>query len=524
VPPPVPDDHALAIAAFRHRCLVAALEAEEEAILPILTAEARQARTDPAGRARMVSVRTLARWLAAYRRGGLLALCPQRRTDHGALRAIPPEVFARAQALRRQKPARPTKTIIDILVRQQHVAPHAIARSTLDRHLARQGLSRHMLRSLGQQTFRRIATTTPFELVVADFHHGPYVRTPDGTLRRALLGAHIDHFSRYLPEGRYFLHEDYAALRFGFRRLLTAFGLPVTYYVDRGSAFQATRFHAACDTLGIRLVHSAPYQSECPRWTPENRPVMDGSKPASGAGRPKRCESSTASAGHSARGLGRAVRSRVASVALEARAPAARAAGEHMRVMQEAIEKGRDRRGVAEELPPVLDGTVGRDQRRGAFVAAHHNLEEILGRRLGELAHAQVVDDEQRDAGQMGEVRFARAVELGLGEFLEEDVRLAVADAMALLDDGDADRLGKVALAGAGAAEEEAVLPLGDEAAGGELEDERTVHLLVEVEVEGVERLVGIAEAGLLEPAVEQPVLAREQLVLDEGRQKVKGH
>lgn len=119
------------------------------------------------------------------------------------------------------------------------------------------------MRSLGQQTFRRIETSAPFELVVADFHHGPYVRTPDGVLRRALLGAHIDHFSRYVPEARYFLHEDYAALRFGFRRLLTAFGLPVTYYVDRGSAFQATRFHAACDALGIRLVHSAPYQSEC---------------------------------------------------------------------------------------------------------------------------------------------------------------------------------------------------------------------------------------------------------------------
>jgi len=263
VPPHVPDDHALAIAAFRHRCLAEVLDAEGAELLPILKAEARQARTDPAGRARTVSVRTLTRWLAAYRRGGLLALCPRRRTDQGTLRAISPDVFARAQALRRQKPARPTKTIIDILVRQQTVVPHAIARSTLDRHLARQGLSRYTLRSLGHKTFRRIETATPFELVVADFHHGPYVRTADETLRRALLGAHIDHFSRYVPEGRYFLHEDYAALRFGFRRLLTAFGLPVTYYVDRGSAFQATRFHAACDALGIRLVHSAPYQSEC---------------------------------------------------------------------------------------------------------------------------------------------------------------------------------------------------------------------------------------------------------------------
>jgi len=261
--PHVPDDHALAIAAFRHRLLAEALEAEGEAIVSILKAEAAQPRTDPQGRARTVSVRTLARWLAAYRRGGLLALCPTRRKDRGALRAIPPEVFGRAQALRREKHARPTKTIIDILVRERTVASGEVARSTLDRHLAAQGLSRHTLRSLGQKTFRRIATTAPFELVVADFHHGPYVRTADGALRRALLGAHIDHFSRFIPEGRYFLHEDYAALRFGFRRLLTAFGLPQTYYVDNGPSFQATRFHAACAALGIRLVHSTPYQSEC---------------------------------------------------------------------------------------------------------------------------------------------------------------------------------------------------------------------------------------------------------------------
>lgn len=261
--PHVPDDHDLAIAAFRHRLLAEALEAEGEAIVSILKAEAAQPRTDPQGRARTVSVRTLRRWLAAYRRGGLLALCPTRRKDRGALRAIPPEVFGRAKVLRREKHARPTKTIIDILVRERKVASGEVARSTLDRHLAAQGLSRYTLRSLGQKTFRRIATTAPFELVVADFHHGPYVRTADGALRRALLGAHIDHFSRFVPEARYFLHEDYAALRFGFRRLLTAFGLPQTYYVDNGPSFQATRFHAACAALGIRLVHSTPYQSEC---------------------------------------------------------------------------------------------------------------------------------------------------------------------------------------------------------------------------------------------------------------------
>ena len=54
-------------------------------------------------------------------------------------------------------------------------------------------------------------------------------------------------------------------------------------------------------------------------------------------------------------------------------------------------------------------------------------------------------------------------------------VRLGVADAIALLDGGVADRLREVALAGAGRPEEERVLALGDEAPGGELEDEGAV-------------------------------------------------
>jgi hypothetical protein len=91
----------------------------------------------------------------------------------------------------------------------------------------------------------------------------------------------------------------------------------------------------------------------------------------------------------------------------------------------------------------------------------------------------------------------ALAVDGGLGQFLEQHVRLAVQDAVALLDGGVSDRLRDVALAGAGRPEEERVLVLHDEAGGGELEDERAVHLLVEIEVEGVERLARVAEGGV---------------------------
>jgi hypothetical protein len=96
---------------------------------------------------------------------------------------------------------------------------------------------------------------------------------------------------------------------------------------------------------------------------------------------------------------------------------------------------------------------------------------------------------------------------------------------MTLLDDGQADRLREMTLAGAGRAQEQAVLVLGDEAAGGELEDEPAVELAIEVEIEGVEGLADVAEAGVLDAALEEPVLAPKELVADEGGEEIdRGH
>jgi hypothetical protein len=56
---------------------------------------------------------------------------------------------------------------------------------------------------------------------------------------------------------------------------------------------------------------------------------------------------------------------------------------------------------------------------------------------------------EQGDRRDLGEVGLAAAVEPGVGQLLEQDVRFPVEDAMALVDDRDADRLGQVTLPGA---------------------------------------------------------------------------
>jgi hypothetical protein len=48
-------------------------------------------------------------------------------------------------------------------------------------------------------------------------------------------------------------------------------------------------------------------------------------------------------------------------------APAARAALEHMTVMQQTVEHGGHSGAVAEQLAPVVDGTIGSQQRTGPF-------------------------------------------------------------------------------------------------------------------------------------------------------------
>jgi len=77
------------------------------------------------------------------------------------------------------------------------------------------------------------------------------------------------------------------------------------------------------------------------------------------------------------------------------------------------------------------------------------------------------------------------------------------------------------ALAGAGRSEKQHVLSLRDEPGGGQVVDERAIHLLVEIEIKGVERAIRIAEARQFVAPIEQTVLSALQFVGDEGGDEI---
>ena len=88
--------------------------------------------------------------------------------------------------------------------------------------------------------------------------------------------------------------------------------------------------------------------------------------------------------------------------------------------------------------------------RAGPLVPSHDYLPQFLGSGEGQLAHPQIVEDEQVYGHQELHVLFAGTVESSFGQFIEQGVGLAVEHAIPLLDGGMADGLGQVAFAGAG--------------------------------------------------------------------------
>ena len=82
-----------------------------------------------------------------------------------------------------------------------------------------------------------------------------------------------------------------------------------------------------------------------PRWTAQNRPLIDTSKPAT-------TDVAAETNGVLLRGL------LGAQVGLDFGAPAPRSAFEDVRVMEQPIEERGDGGGVTEQLPPVVDGSV----------------------------------------------------------------------------------------------------------------------------------------------------------------------
>jgi len=210
-----------------------------------------------------VSVTTLRRYLKTYREQGFEALRPGPRADAGAPRAFPPEVLDQAIALREEQPARTTQTIVDILQRDESLSLPSVNVHTLTTHLRRRGKTRRVLAQTGK-AYRRFERDHINSLWQGDAMVGPWLPDPyaPGKKRRTHLFCFIDDHSRLVPYAEFFFDEALPRLERVLKVALLRRGVPLAVYVDNGQVYSSTQFNAACATLGIQRIQTAPYAPE----------------------------------------------------------------------------------------------------------------------------------------------------------------------------------------------------------------------------------------------------------------------
>jgi len=220
--------------------------------------------TIPGSTRTRVSVTTLRRYLKTYREQGFDALRPAPRADTGLPRAFPPEVLDQAIALREAQPARTTQTLVDILQRDESLSlPRSINVHTLTTHLRRRGKTRRVLAQAGQ-TYRRFERDQVNSLWQGDALVGPWLPDPyaPGKKRRTHLFCFLDDHSRLIPYAEFFFDEALPRLERVLKVAILRRGVPHAVYVDNGQVYSSLQFNAACATLGIQRIQTAPYSPE----------------------------------------------------------------------------------------------------------------------------------------------------------------------------------------------------------------------------------------------------------------------
>lgn len=219
---------------------------------------ASHAHRHPDGGLRAYSRTTLDRWIRAYRQQGLDGLRPTKRADSGSVRRHP-ELISEAAALRAELPGRSAAAIAEILLARHRVV---VSPRTIRSHLRRRGLHRASLvgprRAYGRYEAERVN-----ERWIGDVLVGPFVPHPrTAGSKRAKLFLLVDDHSRLLVHGCWMTEENTRAGQDVLRSAIARRGLPEALYLDNGAPFANQMLERTCAVLGVRLIHSKPYQPE----------------------------------------------------------------------------------------------------------------------------------------------------------------------------------------------------------------------------------------------------------------------
>lgn len=214
----------------------------------------------PYSKTQTVSLRTLERYIQAYRKGGWEALLPSERADKLQCKQIAPDVLEKAVALKLENPTRSVRQIIAILELARFAPPGTIKESTLSKQLRRRGMTRKDLEKGKTGQFRRFEADYRNACWQGDVQHTLYLPHPDRPDKKkmAYLVVFLDDYSRYVVHGQFYFEERLPRLEDCLKKAILKHGIPEMIYVDNGAIYSSHHFARICGRLGTELKHTRP--------------------------------------------------------------------------------------------------------------------------------------------------------------------------------------------------------------------------------------------------------------------------
>lgn len=215
------------------------------------------------GEPKLVSRRTLGRWVAAYKAAlpngtvaALSALAPQGRSDKGKPRVFDAAILDEAVKLRQELATRSTAVLVE------HVGG-AVNEATLAYHLRKRGATRKAIAATSR-AFPRYEAEGPNVTWQSDVKDGFYLPDPTDPHRKRevhLMGFLDDH-SRLIPHGEFYFKESLPCLFDCFKKAVVKHGVPAKVYWDNGPIYKAKQTALVAARLGTRIIRATAYHPE----------------------------------------------------------------------------------------------------------------------------------------------------------------------------------------------------------------------------------------------------------------------
>jgi putative transposase len=204
-----------------------------------------------------VRVSTMKAWLRKYRKGGFDALKPKNRSDGGRPKRLDEGLLKAIEIKCKAHPSLSVQKLYEMLRDQDLLGHPPVHYNTLLRVVKDQGWFSLKNRIDVRKAYE---VDNVNDLWIADFMHGPQVRTANRSAK-AILCAILDDHSRMVVGHAFSTSETISALTLVLKEAFLAYGIPKRLYVDNGSSFSSDLLTRSCAQAGISLIHSKPYDS-----------------------------------------------------------------------------------------------------------------------------------------------------------------------------------------------------------------------------------------------------------------------